>query len=379
MSFLIKGSAGLIDTSLGKTPMLCSFISEHRADILAWSLRELKDRYPNREDDELINGLPTFIDELVGALRRDSGIPVDATPPGTRGDSTARQHGLVLKNQGFDITCVVHDYGLMCNMVTEAVMRHGHNPTPREFQVLNHCVDEAMAIAVESYSNESRANEQRERAEHLGSLAHEIRNALGNASMAFDLIRRGKAGIDGSTADVLQRALSRIADLVAETLTTAQDTGGVTAQREWIRLDTLLSQLVLETPSERNIQIRLEVENHLSIDADSRLLVSVVSNLLQNAIKFTRDNETVQLRARPAKGAVSIEIEDRCGGLPAGTSADLFRPFVKGNNRRGVGLGLAIARRAVEAHGGTIVVRNLPGLGCVFAILIPHTDRILDK
>src|SRR5438552_18808680 len=75
MSFLIKGSAGLIDTSLGKTPMLCSFISEHRADILAWSLRELKDRYPNREDDELINGLSTFIDELVGALRRDSGIP----------------------------------------------------------------------------------------------------------------------------------------------------------------------------------------------------------------------------------------------------------------------------------------------------------------
>src|SRR6266581_1464816 len=189
MSFLIKGSVGLIDTSPGKTPMLCSFISEHRADILAWSLRELKDRYPNREDDELINGLST-------------------------------------------------------------------------------CIDEAMAIAVESYSNESRANEQRERAEHLGSLAHEIRNALGNASMAFDLIRRGKAGIDGSTADVLQRALSRIADLVAETLTTAQDTGGVTAQREWIRLDTLLSQLVLETPSERNIRIQLEVENHLGIDAD---------------------------------------------------------------------------------------------------------------
>jgi len=98
--------------------MLCSFISEHRADILAWSLRELKDRYPNREDDELINGLSTFIDELDGALRRDSGIPVDATPPGTLGDSTARQHGLVRKNQGFDITCVVHDYVLMCNMVT---------------------------------------------------------------------------------------------------------------------------------------------------------------------------------------------------------------------------------------------------------------------
>src|SRR5437773_9297764 len=185
MSFLIKGSAGLIDTSLGKTPMLCSFISEHRADILAWSLGEHKDRYAKRDDEDLIDGLSPFIDDLVGALRRDSGIPVDATPPGTLGDSTARQHGLVRKNQGFDITCVVHDYGLMCNMVTEAVMRHGHNPTPPEFQVLNHCVDEAMAIADESYSNESRANEQRERAEHPGSPAHDRPNALGHRPMAF--------------------------------------------------------------------------------------------------------------------------------------------------------------------------------------------------
>jgi signal transduction histidine kinase len=360
--------------------MLHSLISEHRAEIVDRGLLELKRRYPNRQDDELIDGLPSFIDELVDALRRDAGIPVDGALPGTLGDTTARQHGLKRKNQGFDISRIVHDYGLVCDLVSEAAMNYGYNPDPREFQMVNRCVDEAIAMAVESFSNERMATEQRDKAETLGSLAHEIRNALGNAMMAFEMIRSGRAGANGRTADVLHRALTRIGTLVAGTLASAVETSGATAQREWLRLDSLLSQLVAETASERGIQVQLTVEENLAIDADSRLLVSAVSNLLQNAIKFTRDREIVQLRAQTVNGAVQIEIEDRCGGLPAGFSEKLFQPFVKGTeDRSGTGLGLAIARRAVEAHGGTISVRNVDAQGCLFEILIPRTIRILDS
>jgi signal transduction histidine kinase len=244
--------------------------------------------------------------------------------------------------------------------------------SPHEYQLLNRSIDEAIATAITSFEG-TRSAEQRDRAEHLGFVVHEIRNAVGNASMAFELIRRGKAGTEGRTADVLHRALSRIANLVAESLAEAR-LMGAPAQREWMRLPDLFSQLLEDYPPQRGIRIQVDVSEDLCIDVDQRLLASALGNLLQNAFKFTRDNETIILRALSTNGTVAIEVEDRCGGLPTAEPDDLFRAFVQGTaDRRGTGLGLAIARRAVEAHGGTLTVRNLSGIGCVFAILMPRT------
>jgi hypothetical protein len=73
---------------------------------------------------------------------------------------------------------------------------------------------------------------------------------------------------------------------------------------------------------------------------------------------------------------VTIEVADACGGLPPGKVDDLFAPLVqRGENRSGFGLGLAIARQAVEAHGGSIDVRDDPGDGCVFTIELPSPAR----
>ena len=69
---------------------------------------------------------------------------------------------------------------------------------------------------------------------------------------------------------------------------------------------------------------------------------------------------------------VQLEVEDECGGLPEGQAENLFRPFTQRSaDRTGVGLGLAIARASVEANGGTIQARNLPGTGCVFTVELP--------
>jgi len=80
----------------------------------------------------------------------------------------------------------------------------------------------------------------------------------------------------------------------------------------------------------------------------------------------------VQLRTVAAAGDVRIEVEDECGGLPAGLAEDLFRPFERrGTDRTGLGLGLAISRQGIQASGGTLDVQNLPGKGCVFCIHLP--------
>jgi signal transduction histidine kinase len=114
------------------------------------------------------------------------------------------------------------------------------------------------------------------------------------------------------------------------------------------------------------------VDATLAVDADPQLLASAVMNLLQNAFKHTPAGGTVVLRAQARGQRLLVEIEDECGGIPEGTG-DLFQPFGerRGTDRSGLGLGLSIARKAVRAHSGDILVRNMPGKGCVFAIDVP--------
>jgi signal transduction histidine kinase len=83
----------------------------------------------------------------------------------------------------------------------------------------------------------------------------------------------------------------------------------------------------------------------------------------------------VALRVSSAGDLVRIEVEDECGGLPEGKAEALFRPFEQhGVDRSGLGLGLSISRRAVEASGGKLYVRDMPGVGCVFTIDLPRSD-----
>jgi signal transduction histidine kinase len=110
----------------------------------------------------------------------------------------------------------------------------------------------------------------------------------------------------------------------------------------------------------------------LEVDVDEQLIVSALSNLLQNAFKFSRTGGQITLRARADQQSVVLEVEDECGGLPPGKHTDMFKPYVQhGTNRTGLGLGLAIAREAVEAHDGELSVRDLPGHGCVFIMRLP--------
>ena len=111
----------------------------------------------------------------------------------------------------------------------------------------------------------------------------------------------------------------------------------------------------------------------MRVRADEQLLHSAVSNLLHNAFKFTRKHGQVSLKSFATGGHVFIEIGDECGGLPEGKAQAFFAPFEQhGANRTGLGLGLSISRRAVEAMGGALRVRDLPGEGCVFTIDLPR-------
>ncbi len=99
-------------------------------------------------------------------------------------------------------------------------------------------------------------------------------------------------------------------------------------------------------------------------------------NLLHNAFKNTPPGGRVVLRAHGQEGRLIVEVEDACGGIPE-SKGDLFQPFgdQRGSDRSGLGLGLSIARKAIRAHGGDILIRNMPGRGCVFTIEIPLAEE----
>ena len=120
------------------------------------------------------------------------------------------------------------------------------------------------------------------------------------------------------------------------------------------------------------------VDPGLSVRVDQQLLLSALTNLLSNAFKYTPRGGQVIMRAGAIGTRVAIEVEDTCGGIPAGTG-DLFAPFGerRAKNRTGLGLGLSIARRAVRMQGGDIQVRNTPGKGCTFVIDVPSATAEL--
>ena len=116
------------------------------------------------------------------------------------------------------------------------------------------------------------------------------------------------------------------------------------------------------------------VDRNLVVEADRQILGAAIANLTHNALKFTRPDTTVCIRAKTVNGRVLIEVEDACGGLPDGKNpAALLRPFVQqGTDRTGLGLGLHIVVKAVKAMAGELHVRDLPGKGCIFTIDLPR-------
>ena len=213
--------------------------------------------------------------------------------------------------------------------------------------------------------------------ERLGSLAHELRNLLNTAMLAFQVIKSGQVALTGATGAVLDRSLIGLRNVIDRSLADVRLTAGLPVRREPIAIDEFLEDMRVAAAMDagrRELLFTISVEKELMVEADRQMLSSAVANLLQNAFKFTRPNSRVSLTARAAAEHVVIEVQDECGGLPPGSTEELFRPFEqRSGDHTGLGLGLSISRRGVEANGGTLQVRDLPGTGCVFTIDLPRS------
>ena len=356
--------------------MLYEFITTNRAAIIARSSEKLSGRpWAPPSAQELDHGVPLFLTQLSHTLR--AGLP-GQPHAGSEIGVGATRHGGELLALGFTVSQVVHDYGDICQAVTEIAIEQQAPITIDEFKVLNGCLDTAIAEAVTEHARltaEARAHDESER---VGSVAHETRDLTHTAILAYHALKRGVVPINGSTGAVLGRSLATLRDLAEATLAVVR----IAAQQqrhERVPVTPFLRELAaagaLHAES-RQLRFALEPgDSQWAVFADPQVLASAVMNLLNNAFKFTRPQGHVVLRARTTDEArLLIEVEDECGGIPA-SNGDPFQSFAerRGHDRTGAGLGLSMTRKAVEAHGGALNVRDVSG-GCIFTIDLPLAE-----
>ena len=353
--------------------MLHEFVSFHRDEIIARTRARLCLRaWPSVTTAELETGVPIFLTQLSHTLRAEAAGKPD---PGYAIEESAAVHGGELEGLGLNVSQVVHDYGDICQAITELAVELQAPITTEEFHTLNRCLDDAIAGAVTEHARVTARDVSAREVERLGQLAHEARNLLHSALLAFHTLKRGTVAINGSTGAVLGRSLMNLGELVDRTLAEVR----LDANRQDRRLVTVKVLLEgfaaagsLHAEYARQKFVFEPVDETIQVLADPQLVSSAVMNLLSNGFKFSREGTTVTLGAREVEGKVLIDVTDECGGIPESTG-DPFQAFGerRGRNRSGLGLGLSIARKAIRAHGGDITIRNKPGIGCVFTIDLP--------
>ncbi|MHB8771369.1 MAG: DUF4118 domain-containing protein [Syntrophales bacterium] len=238
---------------------------------------------------------------------------------------------------------------------------------------------ERVMLAKEVHEEHLKAEAQNVRNTFLSSVSHDLRSPLAVVAGAASTLLEKDASLDRSArlellhtireeADRLERIIRNVLNL------TRLDSGAITVHKEWQPLEEIIG-VVLNRFSdrlrERSLELSIPPDLPL-IPFDTLLMEQVLSNLVENALRHTPTGTPLQIIVTPQKSAVMIAIADQGPGIPGQEEEAIFRKFTRGTHTQmGAGIGLAICRAIIEAHGGRIWAENRPGGGAIFTFVIP--------
>ncbi len=265
------------------------------------------------------------------------------------------------------------------------------------FQIHLRRVDQTQRILASHSEELRRKNEElmelgRIKDEYLAATSHELRTPLhGIIGMAQSLLD-GSDGPIGESArrnlEVVVASGKRLSGLVNETLD-YHDIGNrqVELERKPVPLRPVVEAVLTALRplvGSRDIELRCRVHGSIAVDADESRLQQILYNLAGNAVKFT-ERGVIDIHARSAGDFVEVVFEDSGIGIEPDRLSSIFEPFVQGSSRpvggsnRGTGLGLPIAKRLVELHGGTIEVNSKVGQGTVFTLTLTAASSAIKE
>ena len=373
--------------------MLHQFLTSHRDELVKRCLTKVavrSDSSSEADADKTRFGVPMFLDQLIKTLK----IEQTATPLASRSVSgsatgasrkseigkSATRHGQELSDLGYTVEQVVHDYGDLCQAITDMAHELAEPISADEFRSFNRCLDNGIADAVTEFTRQRRlvsdGREQQALNQRLGYLAHELRNHLNTFTLAISAIKSGQVGFGGATGKVLDRSLIQMRAMLDNSMADVRLTAGLHANLQVIAVTDLVAEIVDSVQPEAQwwkCQFSATVRGTgLAVNADRHLLLSALGNLLQNAFKYTKAGTKVTLTVYADGDQIHMDVQDQSGGLPDGKIENLFLPFTQnGRDKTGLGLGLSICQRSVEANRGILSARDLPGLGSIFSISFP--------
>lgn len=218
--------------------------------------------------------------------------------------------------------------------------------------------------------------------ELLAFVAHEMRSPLAPIRTAAALLTRvGPADLARAQA-IIERQVEHLARMIDDLLDLARgETGRLALVRSDVHLVDVIDQALVAclpalTVRQQHVERCGDVHG-VDLHADGARLVQIVTNLVDNASKFSGDGATVTVTARRRTGVVELAVADQGMGMDAATLSRAFEPFAQGShapglNRSGLGIGLAVVRQLAESHGGHVVAESAgPGCGSRFVLTLP--------
>jgi two-component system, OmpR family, sensor histidine kinase KdpD len=225
----------------------------------------------------------------------------------------------------------------------------------------------------------------------LASVSHDLRTPLTSIRAAVDNLLERSLNWDKEAIRefhlIISEEVNRLTRLVQNLLEMARiEAGALQPVKEWGTVSEIFSNVLDRCAADvSNHRVRIECEEDLPmVRIDSRLVASVVANLVENASKYAPAQSTITLQGSIDGHTLTIGVRDQGPGIPANELSRVFDKFYRGESgpvkrRDGTGMGLAIARGIIEAHGGKISAESTAGNGATFFISLPVETKAVSK
>ena len=354
-------------------------LTENRTQILEHCRVAMKESMHLTDAEGVDEGLVTLYNQLLEVVD----LSTEEDSPETRqkivkeaiSDTESKKHAQDFHSRGYTIMQLVRGYGSLCQGITDFAQDNDKSITSAEFAQLNLCLDIAIAQAVTEFQKLEVSFTEKDERLKMGYLIRELRNSLSGAVLSHELIRSGRVGVNGSTSAIMTTAHTRMRELIDRSVAEFRMSADQELELSVFKLFHVVSEVESSLSSELNskqLTVHADADSTLLVKADRHLMISAITHLVQNAIRFTPEGGNIWLQVYADGTDTVIEVEDQCGGLPAGKVEEMFKPYsFDGTEPNNLGFGLSMVRQAADLHGFVLAVRNVPKTGCVFSLRMP--------
>jgi two-component system phosphate regulon sensor histidine kinase PhoR len=355
---------------------LAALIRQDKDTILSEWHKEVSQLPAARRLDEatLTDHIPDLLEELAQEFEKsyDEQLIVELK-------KSPVVHGLCRLKEGFDVTEVVAEYNALRDVIQDLIERNGLLLKGSVNRTINRVIDRSIALAVKTYATQRALEVKQQNEEHMFFMLHDIRSPLASIDMAAHLLEKNLSnGNQRSTKYIedLHSNVRRLNDFISKAVQQSNKVAMASQEikRQEVKIRQLVTLLVDDLhplTESSNTTLINEIPESLTAWADPNLLILIFQNLLSNAIRYTPDGEVI-IGAKEHKetGVIECWVKDNGVGIEPERVEKVFDKL-ETDNPKGIGLGLYIVKKFVEAHGGKVTVQSKIGEGSTFYFTLP--------